>query len=82
MPKSFANAPRQRPPAPEKIEAYERNGAGHDNAEQEPRQRLSLDLPAPLHRRFKVACAAHGLRMTREIETFIKARCAELEKLR
>ncbi len=73
------------------IEAFERGGAGHDKNPQnlkpanvgvrEPvkTKRLSVDLPEETHLRFKTTCAANGLKMTRELETMILARCQELE---
>lgn len=45
----------------------------------EPTKRLSLDLPATTHRRFKTACSATGRKMVSEIHDFIERRTAELE---
>jgi hypothetical protein len=42
--------------------------------------RLSIDMPASLHRRFKLACVATDKLMVEEVLTFIKRRTAELEK--
>jgi hypothetical protein len=48
-----------------------------------PRQgstkRLTLDMPAALYRRFKVACAKHRLSMTGEAIDLIKLLTADLE---
>jgi hypothetical protein len=46
----------------------------------EPTRRLSIDIPASLHRRFKTACSRKDKRMQTEIEKFIVKRTAELEK--
>jgi hypothetical protein len=45
----------------------------------EPAKRLSLDLPAIMHTRFKTACSATGRKMVAEIQDFIERRTAELE---
>jgi ParG len=34
--------------------------------------RLTIDLPADLHHRFKVACAEHRTRMVEEVRRFIE----------
>jgi hypothetical protein len=89
--KTFTTAPKPRQPTAEEIEAFEKNGAGHDRQSTpvatapaiatpaEPTKRLSLDLPASVHTRFKTACSATGRKMVGEIEDFIKRRTAELE---
>lgn len=89
--KSFTAAPKPRPLTAEAIEAYETGGAGHDRAAvvtpvqaaapkpQEHTKRLSLDLPASVHMRFKTACSATGRKMVGEIQDFIERRTAELE---
>jgi len=46
----------------------------------EPTQRLSIDLPKSLHRRFKTACARTDKKMLAEVADFIVRRTAELEK--
>jgi hypothetical protein len=86
--KTFTAAPKPRQPTAEEIDAFERNGAGHDRppapanaapAESrpaEPTQRLSLDLPISVHRRFKTACSANGRKMVRELMDFIERRTA------
>jgi hypothetical protein len=88
--KTFTAAPRPRQLSAEEIEAFERNGAGHDRqpapaaalpvaAPAEPTKRLSLDLPASVHRRFKTACSATGRKMVGELQQLIERRTAELE---
>lgn len=89
--KTFAAAPKPRQPTAEEIEAFERNGTGHDRqaapavaasaiaVPAEPTKRLSLDLPARVHTRFKTACSATGRKMVSEIQDFIERRVAELE---
>lgn len=89
--KSFTAAPKPRPLTAEAIEAYETGGVGHDRAladapvqtaapkPQVPTKRLSLDLPASVHMRFKTACSATGRKMVSEIQEFIERRTAELE---
>lgn len=42
-------------------------------------KRLSLDLPASVHMRFKTACSATGRKMVSEVHEFIERRTAELE---
>ena len=48
--------------------------------EAEPTKRLSLDLPASVHKRFKTACSATDRKMTEEIVRYIERRITELEK--
>ncbi|WCR21109.1 hypothetical protein JHW40_23770 (plasmid) [Paracoccus alcaliphilus] len=70
--------------------AFERGGAGHDTTRadkpvaktmpDEPTKRLSLDLPASLHTRFKTACSATGRKMVGELQAFIEQRTQELEE--
>jgi hypothetical protein len=47
---------------------------------EEPTKRLSLDLPASVHTRFKTACSATGRKMVAEVQDFIARRIAELER--
>lgn len=88
--KTFTAAPKPRQPSAEAIDAFEQGGAGHDNGilskartvqemPAEPTKRLSLDLPASTHTRFKTACSATGRKMVSEIADFIAQRTAELE---
>ena len=89
--KTFTAAPRPRQLTAEEIEAFERSGVGHDRqaapaaspppfaAPAEPSKRLSLDLPASVHRRFKTACSATGRKMVGELQQLIERRTAELE---
>jgi len=51
-----------------------------ESAPEEPTRRLSLDLPASVHKRFKTACSAMDLKMTSEVQKYIERRTAELEK--
>jgi hypothetical protein len=46
----------------------------------ESTRRLSIDLPASLHRRFKTACSKTDKKMLREVMDFIEWRTVELEK--
>lgn len=85
---SAAPKPKQRP-TDDQILAFERGGAGHDttqvvkpvakSAPDEPTKRLSLDLPASMHTRFKTACSATDRKMVGELQTYIEARTQELE---
>jgi hypothetical protein len=89
--KTFTAAPKPRQPTAEEIEAYEKGGTGHDrqaglvatepaaSTSAEPAKRLSLDLPASVHTRFKTACSATGRKMVSECQDFIERRIAELE---
>ena len=88
--KTFATAPKPKQPSADAIEAFEKGGAGHDRSPApvaarepkrpaEPIKRLSLDLPASTHMRFKTACSATGRKMVTEIQDFIDRRTAELE---
>jgi len=89
--KTFATAPKPRQPTADEIDAFERNGTGHDrkavpavsslpeSAPAEPTKRLSLDLPVSTHTRFKTACSATNRKMVNEIQEFIERRTAELE---
>jgi hypothetical protein len=51
--------------------------AKQENAE--PTQRLSIDLPKSLHRRFKTACAKTDKKMLAEVTDFVVRRTVELE---
>ena len=42
-------------------------------------KRLSIDMPASLHRRFKLACVSAEKLMVEEVLAFIERRTAELE---
>jgi hypothetical protein len=85
--KTFASAPKPKQPSDDQILAFERGGAGHDTKATapskavagEPTKRLSLDLPASMHTRFKTACSATDRKMVSEIQVFIEQRTAELE---
>jgi hypothetical protein len=89
--KTFSTAPKPRPLTADQIEAYEQGGAGHDQKPAnpvapheaqkpaEPTKRLSLDLPASVHTRFKTACSATGRKMVSELQEFIERRTTELE---
>lgn len=93
--KTFTAAPKPRQPTADEIDAFENGGAGHDRKpapvasvaappeaeakQAEPSKRLSLDLPASAHMRFKTACSATGRKMVSEIADFIERRTAELE---
>lgn len=92
MAKTFSHAPKPKQPSAEEIAAFERGGPGHDTVPaarraplrgapepQEPTKRLSLDLPASKHMRFKTACSATGRKMVDEVEAMIDRRIAELE---
>jgi hypothetical protein len=46
---------------------------------QEPTKRLTFNVPASLHRRFKGACIDHDLSMVGEAIALIERRTAELE---
>jgi hypothetical protein len=46
----------------------------------ETMKRLSIDMPASLHRRFKVACTTADKVMVGEVLAFIEQRTAELER--
>lgn len=82
---SAAPKPKSQQPTDEQIRAFEQGGAGHDtqpppSVKPEPTKRLSLDLPASMHTRFKTACSATGRKMVSELQAYIEARTAELEK--
>jgi hypothetical protein len=95
MSKSFKTAPTpQRQPTNDQILAFVAGGqkappvpapapvavaAPVTVAEKTPTARLSLDLPADLHSRFKAACARSRLKMTAELLAFIERRTTELE---
>lgn len=87
--KTFASAPKPKQPTDDQILAFERGGTGHDTkrptpaqpeASAEPTKRLSLDLPASVHMRFKTACSATGRKMVAEIQAYIAQRTHELEE--
>lgn len=89
--KTFSAAPKpKQQPTDDQILAFERGGAGHDTTRadkpvaktmpDEPTKRLSLDLPASLHTRFKTACSATDRKMVGELQAFIELRTQELEE--
>lgn len=89
--KTFSAAPKpKQQPTDDQILAFERGGAGHDTIRadkpvaktmpDEPTKRLSLDLPASLHTRFKTACSATDRKMVGELQAFIEQRTQELEE--
>ena len=89
--KTFSAAPKpKQQPTDDQILAFERGGAGHDTTRadkpvaktmpDEPAKRLSVDLPASLHTRFKTACSATGRKMVGELQAFIEQRTQELEE--
>jgi hypothetical protein len=43
-------------------------------------KRLTIDLQAAQHRRFKTVCAQHGLKMADELRRLIDMRIAEIEQ--
>ena len=86
--KTFAAAPKPKQPSDDQIIAFEKGGAGHDSPPapiappakvSEATKRLSLDLPASVHTRFKTACSATSRKMVSELQEFIERRTAELE---
>ena len=88
--KTFSTAPKPKQQlTDERIFAFERGGAGHDTTQpakpaagtvpDAPTKRLSLDLPASLHTRFKTACSATNRKMVGELQAFIEKRTQELE---
>ena len=82
MAKSFKTVPTpQRQPTNDEIDAYVSRTAPTPppKAPKEKTARLSLDLPAALHDRFKIACVRSHLKMTGELLAFIERRTAELE---
>jgi hypothetical protein len=88
--KTFSAAPKpKQQPTDDQILAFELGGAGHDTTRSgkpivktvpdEPTKRLSLDLPASLHTRFKTACSATDRKMVGELQAYIETRTQELE---
>ena len=75
----FSTAPKPANLSPKQADYIEK-GRGKDRpkAADEPTQRLSLDLPKSLHKRFKAACALGDTKMTTEILHFIEKRTEEL----
>ncbi len=49
-------------------------------AEAVPMKRLTIDLEATQHRRFKTLCAQHGLKMADELRRLLEHRIAEIEQ--
>lgn len=85
--KTFSAAPKPKQPTDDQILAFERGGAGHDKpsekptqAQTEPVKRLSINLPASAHTRFKTACSAAGRKMAAELNELIEQRTQELEE--
>lgn len=79
--KNFTTIPNPPQPSDEQIEAYEKGGIGtdHKNNQEEATQRFSLDMPATLHRRLKMACATTGRKMGPEMLGLVEKRTKELE---
>jgi hypothetical protein len=44
-----------------------------------PMKRLTIDLEATQHTRFKTVCAQHGLKMADELRRLLEIRIAEIE---
>lgn len=87
--KSYQNFPKPQRLTDQAIESFERSGPGpapraQDGTlairSQEPKKRLSIDLTAATHRRFKTACSAAGRQMVSELRCMIEARILELER--
>ena len=82
MSKTFKAAPTPvKQPTDEQVLAFVHGGAAKGKAMLTERQtaRLSLDIPASVHARFKAACARARLKMTDELLGFIERRTQELE---
>lgn len=47
-----------------------------ETATEEPMKRLTLDVPASLHRTIKTACAARGSKMADELRALLEAHYA------
>jgi len=45
-----------------------------------PMKRLTIDLEATQHRRFKTVCAQHGLKMADELRRLLELRISEIER--
>lgn len=45
-----------------------------------PMKRLTIDLEATQHTRFKTVCAQHGLKMADELRRLLEQRIAEIER--
>jgi hypothetical protein len=78
MAKSFKKAPKPKQPTEAEIAAFERGGAGHDQAPSGPTKRLSIDVPEDLHAQFKAMCALTKRKMQTEVIAFIERRVDEL----
>lgn len=50
--------------------------AASSAAMEEPMKRLTLDVPASLHRKIKTACAARGSKMADELRALLEAHYA------
>jgi len=72
-----------RPKAPPKSAdqwiASQTESPGTAGADIAATKRLTIDLEADLHVRFKSACAQHQLKMVEEVRGFIETRVRELE---
>ena len=79
--KSFKTVPTpQRAPTNEQIDAFVNKALPTAAPPPKgPTARLSLDIPAELHSRFKSACARSRLKMTAELLALIERRTTELE---
>jgi hypothetical protein len=87
MAKNFKTAPTTPPkqPTSEQIVDFVTRGqkagaAAVAAGAKEPNARISLEIPADLHARFKAACARSRRKMTEELLRFIERRTVELEK--
>jgi|GEM_PF-878516 hypothetical protein len=45
----------------------------------EPMKRLTIDVPASLHRRIKVACALNGVKIADEVRALLEAKFGDVE---
>ncbi|WP_200242415.1 hypothetical protein [Lamprobacter modestohalophilus] len=65
---------------PMKYEDHETDLKIRAQWENPPMKRFSVDLPLPLHTRFKTACSATNRKMASELKALIEQRTVELER--
>ena len=77
---TFTAAPRPAGLTDAEVAAFKFRGTGSDHANAgEPVKRLSVDIPAKLHMRFKTVRSATGRTMTAELLALVEDRTRSLE---
>lgn len=92
--KTFLNTPTPKPLKADEIDQFISGGPGRDQDNPQTRNsvnaevresantdmvRLTIDMPRPLHRRYKADCASRGVKMAEEIRAYVERALTPLE---